>query len=80
MGQKDIDALGLEEPLNRKKLLDYMRKFRIMPYWTEGRGLIFRSHIGKGARQRFQEVLNLCSNEDVQRLRMVFEQPIGLRD
>ncbi len=70
MSEKDTEALGLEEPLDRKKLLDYMRKFSIMPYWTEDRGLTFRPHIGMDARRRFQEVLHLHGKEDVQRLRI----------
>jgi len=61
MSKKAIEALGLEEPLDRGTLLDYMRKFRIIPYWIENRGLIFRPHIGKSARQTFQEIVTLLN-------------------
>jgi hypothetical protein len=69
IAQEGIGALGLREPLDRMKTLAYMRKFRVMPYWNEDRGLFFRPHIGKDARQRFQEVLHLYGKEDVQRVR-----------
>ncbi|MGD0425069.1 MAG: hypothetical protein ABSA92_16690 [Candidatus Bathyarchaeia archaeon] len=49
--------------------LAYLRKFRVMPYWNEERGLFFRPDIGQDARQRFQEVLHLYGKEDVQRVR-----------
>jgi hypothetical protein len=75
MSKKAIEALGLEEPLDRKTLLDYMRKFKIMPYWIENRGLTFRPHIGKSARQTFQEILHLYTKEDVESLRTELRQP-----
>jgi hypothetical protein len=74
MGKKGIEALGLKEPLDEMKILAYMRKFRVMPYWTEERGLFFRPHIGKDARQRFQEVLHLYGKEDAQRVRHKLRQ------
>lgn len=69
MPKKDLEALGLREPLDRMKVFAYMLRSRVMPYWTEARGLFFRPHIGKDARERFQQVLHLYGREDVQRLR-----------
>jgi hypothetical protein len=74
IAQESIEALGLREPLDGTKALAYMRKFRVMPYWNEARGLFFRPHIGTDARQRFQEVLHLCGEEDVQRVRHELRQ------
>jgi hypothetical protein len=76
VSKKVIEALGLEEPLDRRALLDYTRKFRIMPYWLENRGLTFRPHLGKSARQTFREILHLYTKEDVERLRVELRQPI----
>ncbi len=76
MSKKAIEALGLEEPLDRGTLLNYMRKFRIMPYWIENCGLTFRPHIGKGARQTFQRILHLYTKEDVESLRVELRKPI----
>jgi hypothetical protein len=74
VGKDGIEALGLKEPLDRMKVLAYMRKFRVMPYWSDNRGLFFRPHIGRDARQRFQEVLDLYGREDVQRVRHELRQ------
>jgi hypothetical protein len=78
LSKSSIEALGLKEPLDRMKLLAYMQTFRILPYWTEDRGLIFRPHIGKKARQRFQQVLHLYGKEDVQRVRHELKQEFTL--
>jgi hypothetical protein len=76
MGKNAIETLGLQEPLDRPRVLAYMRKFRIVPYWTETHGLIFRPHIGKDASQRFQHVLRLYGKEDVQRVRLELRQAV----
>jgi hypothetical protein len=74
MGKRGVEASGLKEPLDRMKVLAYMRKSRVVPYWTEDRGLVFRPHVGKDAGQRFQEVLHLYGKEDVQRARHELKQ------
>jgi hypothetical protein len=74
MGNRRVEALGLKEPLDRMKVLAYMRKSRVLPYWTEDRGLVFRPHVGKDAGQRFQEVLRLYGKEDVQLVRHELKQ------
>lgn len=76
MGKRTIEALGLEEPLDKAKVLAYMRKFRVVPYWTEGRGLIFRPHVGKEAGRRLQEVLHIYEKADVKRVRFELRQVI----
>ena len=71
MSADEIESLGLKGPLDRKKIVDYMREFKIIPYWREGEGLGglgFRPHIGWTAGQKFQEILHLYSKE-VERLR-----------
>jgi hypothetical protein len=74
MGKDAIEELGLDEPLDRTKVLEYMLKLRIMPYWTENRGLIFRPHVGRIAARRFQEILHLDTKEDVERVRLELRQ------
>jgi hypothetical protein len=74
MGKEAFKALGLEEPLDKQKVLRYMRKFRVVPYWTQDRGLIFRPHVGKSVARRFQEVLHLNGKEDVERVRFELRQ------
>jgi hypothetical protein len=34
-----IESLGLKGSLDRKKMVDYMREFKITPYRSEGEGL-----------------------------------------
>jgi hypothetical protein len=42
MDKNGIEALELNEPLDRMNALAYMRKFKVVPYWTEDRRLILR--------------------------------------
>lgn len=83
MANNDLEDLGLAEPLDRKKVLAYMRKFRIMPYWKEDRGFFFRPHVSREAKRQLQQFLHLRGKEDVQRLRrelrqeVVIEQPVS---
>ncbi|HKM79021.1 MAG TPA: hypothetical protein VJZ03_08075, partial [Candidatus Bathyarchaeia archaeon] len=77
MSADEVESLGLKEPLDRKKIMDYMRKFKITPYRSEGEGLgglYFRPHIGWTAGKRFQEILHLYSRE-VDRLKSELESP-----
>jgi len=39
MNADEVESLGLNEPLDRKNIMDYMRKFKITPYRSEGEGL-----------------------------------------
>jgi len=83
MSPDEIESLGLKEPLDRKKIVDYMREFKITPYWSEGEGLGglgFRPHIGWKAGQRFQEILHLYSKEEVEHLSAELRSPTVPRD
>lgn len=83
MSADEIESLGLKEPLDRKKIMDYMREFKITPYWSKGEGLGglgFRPHIGWAAGRRFQEILHLYSKEEVERLIADLRLPAVPRD
>jgi hypothetical protein len=83
MSVDEIESLGLKEPLDRKKIVDYVREFKIAPYWSEGEGLGglgFWPHIGRKAGQRLQEILHLYSKEEVERLRAELRSPPVPRD
>jgi hypothetical protein len=78
MSDDELESLGLKEPLDRKKIVACMREFKIIPYWREGEGLGglgFRPHIGWQAGQRFQKILHLYSQEEVERLRAELSSP-----
>ncbi len=83
MSANEVKSLGLREPLDRKQIVDYMRQFKIKPYWNEGEGLgglYFRPHIGWTVGQRFQEILHLYTKEDVECLKPELEAPAIPRD
>ncbi len=39
MSPDGIESLGLKEPLDRRKVVDYMQEFKITSYWREDEGL-----------------------------------------
>ncbi|HKM49828.1 MAG TPA: hypothetical protein VJZ75_01470 [Candidatus Bathyarchaeia archaeon] len=83
MSADEVQSLGLKEPLDRKKIVDHMRKFKITPYWSEGEGLgglYFPPRIGWTAGKRFQEILHLYSKEEVERLKSELNPPAVPRD
>jgi len=70
MGKSYLKELGLnkEEP-DRDDIIRWMKRTKTIPYWNKDHGLIFKPHVGGRTRERFQEILQVHTKEDVERLR-----------
>jgi hypothetical protein len=70
MGRKHIREVGLEGEWDRDKVLDYLRRKHAIPQWNEEFGLYFKPRVfAKRTRKRVQQILQVNSKEDTERLK-----------
>lgn len=69
MGRKSVEESWLDQPLDRKQLIDYMRKFKVIPYWTRNRGLVFRPYLSSDMREKSRKILHIYGKDDVERVK-----------
>lgn len=62
---------GLDKKdLSRADIINWMRKTNTVPSWNAKHGLIFKPHVGRETRKKFQEILQVHSKQDAELLRI----------
>jgi len=62
---------GLDkEDLSRADIINWMRKSNTIPSWNAKHGLVFKPHVGRETRKRFQKILQVHSKQDTELLRI----------
>jgi hypothetical protein len=50
-------------------VIQWMNKRKVTPCWDKDHGLIFKPRIGRETRKKFQEILQVQSKQDIERVR-----------